>query len=129
MNRTKNNNTKKNSDLPVYGGPPNGKLKTSNNTKERWYDENGRATKDRHYTDHGNAKRHPVVTHDHDWGGLILKAIGNSGLDMSRPKALQKIALTAGTIYGGYLAVKWVAAIAASPFTGGGSLIVAGVTP
>ena len=34
--------------------------------KERWYGENGRATKDRHHTDHRNPKQHPNP-HDQEW--------------------------------------------------------------
>ena len=33
----------------------------------RYYDETGKATKDVDFTDHGNAKRHPEVPHEHDW--------------------------------------------------------------
>ncbi|MCD2349063.1 hypothetical protein LQK79_20625, partial [Clostridium guangxiense] len=42
--------------------------KNGNLTKERWYGEDGRVVKDRHYTNHGNPKLHPKVPHDHDWG-------------------------------------------------------------
>ena len=40
----------------------NGKLE-----QERYYDENGRATEDVDYSDHGNPKRHPQVPHKHKW--------------------------------------------------------------
>ncbi|WP_158523392.1 RHS repeat-associated core domain-containing protein [Clostridium taeniosporum] len=42
--------------------------KNGNLTKERWYGPDGRASKDKHYTDHGNPKRHSKVPHEHDWG-------------------------------------------------------------
>ena len=36
--------------------------------QERWYGPDGKPIKDRHHTNHGNAKLHPKVSHDHDWG-------------------------------------------------------------
>ena len=33
----------------------------------RWYDADGRATRNRNFNDHGNPKAHPVVPHDHIW--------------------------------------------------------------
>ncbi len=35
--------------------------------RERWYGSDGNPLKDRDWTDHGNAKQHPNVPHDHDW--------------------------------------------------------------
>ncbi|MDD4154602.1 MAG: hypothetical protein PHT30_04265 [Bacilli bacterium] len=35
--------------------------------QSRWYDANGRAQRNRDYTDHGNSKQHPIVPHDHPW--------------------------------------------------------------
>ncbi|MDO4563620.1 MAG: peptidoglycan-binding domain-containing protein [Clostridia bacterium] len=35
---------------------------------ERFYGPDGKATKDRDDTDHGNSKNHPDVPHEHEWG-------------------------------------------------------------
>lgn len=40
-----------------------GKLNT-----RRYYKKDGKAEVDIHYTNHGNAKKHPKVPHRHDWG-------------------------------------------------------------
>ncbi len=34
---------------------------------EWWTDNEGKVIHARHYTNHGNPKKHPVVPHDHDW--------------------------------------------------------------
>ncbi|MBZ6527888.1 hypothetical protein HYQ40_08850 [Aerococcaceae bacterium DSM 111021] len=34
---------------------------------ERTFDSEGKALHDKHYSDHGNAKNHPKVPHEHDW--------------------------------------------------------------
>ena len=34
---------------------------------KRVYDENGKAYRDIDYTNHGNAKNHPQVPHEHTW--------------------------------------------------------------
>lgn len=63
------NTTTSHSILPT--GMPNSvtqKLdKDGNLEKERYYDENGHATIDIDYTDHGNPKLHPKVPHIHKW--------------------------------------------------------------
>ena len=41
--------------------------KDGNIVTRRWYDENGKAYKDVDYTNHGNAKNHPKVPHEHTW--------------------------------------------------------------
>ena len=41
---------------------------SGNLRKERLYGPDGLAVKDKHYTDHGNPKKHPKVPHEHDWG-------------------------------------------------------------
>ena len=123
-------------------GEPNSKREwyddKGNLTKERWYGPDGRVTKDRHHTDHGHPKQHPNVPHDHDWG---LNEDGNWAPGPGYPTPQEATAhaqIAAGLAgagaatlvgYGIYLGVKWaLAAILAAP-TGGGSLVVAGVTP
>lgn len=52
-------------------GTPNSSTDLVNDAGEvitrRWYNENGEATKDVDYTDHGNPKHHPKVPHEHEW--------------------------------------------------------------
>ena len=123
-------------------GEPNSKREwyddDGNLTKERWYGPDGRVTKDRHHTNHGNSKQHPNVPHDHDWG---LDTNGNwaPGPGYKTPQeATAHAQIATGLVGAGaaaaagyaiYLGVKWtIAAILAAP-TGGGSLVIAGVTP
>ena len=53
-----------------YYGEPNS-YRAWQNSKgewyERWYGDDGTPIMDRHWSDHGNAKRHPFVPHDEDW--------------------------------------------------------------
>lgn len=53
------------SDVP-YRGEPGSHVTSPDGTKERVYGPDGLPDRDRHYTDHGNPKYHPVP-HDHDW--------------------------------------------------------------
>ena len=43
----------------------NGKL-----IKSRWTDEDGIPLLDKHYTDHGHPKQHPIVPHYQKWGWI-----------------------------------------------------------
>ena len=117
--------------MPIYG-PPNEHLKTPKGTKERWYDNKGNPVKDRHNTDHGNPKQHPNVPHEHDW---YVEDKGNYTLGKGHKPGIsgfETVSATVGiaaSVYLGYTLIKWISASIAAPFTGGGSLIVAGVTP
>ena len=53
------------SDVP-YIGKPGSHVTSPDGTKERIYGPDGRPDRDRHHTDHGSPKHHPVP-HDHDW--------------------------------------------------------------
>lgn len=33
----------------------------------RWFNKNGKATRDVDFTNHGNPKQHPKVPHEHFW--------------------------------------------------------------
>lgn len=46
----------------VYYYYKNGKL-----YQKRWYDDKGKPSKDKDYTDHGNSRKHPINPHFHDW--------------------------------------------------------------
>lgn len=51
-------------------GKPNSMTKSVHNSeliKERYYDENGNVYLDIDYTNHGNAKKHSTVPHQHKW--------------------------------------------------------------
>ena len=49
-----------------YNYYQNGNLKSS-----RWTNEKSVPVLSKHYTNHGNAKKHPVVPHYHNWGWVI----------------------------------------------------------
>ena len=111
--------------------------------KEFWVDRNGKIRWSRHHTNHGNSKDHPVVPHDHDWyedddgnnkqdPKWQYPNPGFKAPDSNDDKTTKMAAGTVGTLvvgYGIYLGLKWAVAALAAPVTGGGSLIVAGVTP
>ena len=67
VNASNSKSNTKAKDIPDVG-LPGSHVKTPDGKKERWYGPDGRPTKDRHHTDHGNPKQHPYVPHDHDWG-------------------------------------------------------------
>jgi len=113
-----------------------------NGTKERWNDKDGNPFKDRHHTDHGNSKEHPMVPHDQYWqqnenGKWYLPSDEYPPTDddiptppkivISTPNYQAGIAI--GVAIAGYWVVKWGIAIATTPITGGGSLVIAGATP
>ena len=52
--------------LPLHGDP-NTTIKSPDGKTERTYDSDGKAQKDKDYTDHGHPKQHPKVPHEHDW--------------------------------------------------------------
>ena len=111
--------------------------------KEYWVENTGKVHWSRHHTNHGNSKKHPLVPHDHDWYD------DDNGNNTENPKwqppnpgfkapgsdngnSQKMVAKTLGTIaigYAVYTGVKWFIAALTAPATGGGSLIVAGVTP
>lgn len=111
-----------------YRGTPGGYLRSPDGSKERWYGDNGFPVRDRHYTDHGNPSKHPWVPHDHDWE---QKPDGNwtPGPGYPSPETTEKIILTGMIIYGSYIGIKWIVAGITAPVTGGGSLVVVGLTP
>ena len=110
---------------------------------EYWVDNNGKVRWSRHHTNHGNGKKHPLVPHDHEWYD------DDDGNNTEDPKwqppnpgfqapgsdndnSTKMVAGAVGTIAMGYViyaGAKWIIAALAAPATGGGSLIVAGVTP
>ena len=110
---------------------------------EYWVDNNGKVRWSRHHTNHGNSKKHPLVPHDHEWYD------DDDGNNTEDPKwqppnpgfqapgsdndnSTKMVAGAVGTIAIGYViyaGAKWIIAALAAPATGGGSLIVAGVTP
>jgi len=55
----------------VEGETPNSRKTLSDfsgkRIQVRWFGPDGRAIRDRDFTNHGNSKRHPVVPHDHPW--------------------------------------------------------------
>lgn len=51
-----------------FRGKPNTHYIDPNGDGERWYGADGRPIKDKHNTNHGNPKEHPVVPHWHSWG-------------------------------------------------------------
>ena len=110
---------------------------------EYWVENNGKVRWSRHHTNHGNAKKHPLVPHDHEWYD------DDDGNNTEDPKwqptnpgfkapdsnkndsAKKAIGAVGGVVLGYvvYVGVKWVVATLAAPTTFGGSLIIAGVTP
>ena len=54
---------------PGMKGEPNSSVdikdKNGNVVTRRWYDKDGNATREIHYTNHGNPKQHPEVPHEH----------------------------------------------------------------
>ena len=110
-------------DLPFFG-VPNSHVISPRGTKERWYNDVGEPIKDRHNKTNGNLKRHPIVPHDHDWNKNL-----DGSLSMGKGHEIVDIAVSVGVVYGGYLCIKWAIAIIGTPITGGGSLVIAGVTP
>ena len=108
-----------------------------------WVDSNGKVRWSRHHTNHGNSKTHPVVPHDHEWyddddGNNTENPKWqppNSGFQApgsDNDKSTKIVAGVAGTVAVGYViyvGAKWIIAALAAPATGGGSLIIAGVTP
>ena len=132
----KNSNSNKNkvfrshNNLP-YRGEPGGYAKMPDGSKERWYNDDGFPSLDWHHTNHGNPKQHPYVPHDHDWG---WDEDGNwkPGKGYPSPKndnVVEKVVIVATVSYLAYTGIKWFAASILSPFTGGGSYVVAGVMP
>ena len=124
-------------DIPLFGDPYSHEI-SPDGTKERWRDEDGNPFKDRHHTNHGNEKKHPMVPHDQYWkkgpnGNWTLQPDPYEPRDddIPRPGAEKLItgATVVGTIYLGYLGAKWIAATIAAPVTGGASIGVALVTP
>jgi len=110
---------------------------------EYWVEPGGRIRWVRHHANHGNSKDHPCVPHDHEWkedeNGNKREdpewQPPNPGFpapDSNNNKTTKTIVGAVGTVavgYAAYAGIKWVAAFFAAPFTGGGSLIIAGVTP
>lgn len=68
--KTSKHSTSTSKSLPTHGAP-NSSVdrvdKKGNVIQRRFYDKNGRATKDIDFTDHGNPKKHPKVPHEHRW--------------------------------------------------------------
>ncbi len=110
---------------------------------EYWVTANALVRWSRHHTNHGNAKNHPLVPHDHEW---YDDDDGNNTEDpewqppnpgfqapgSDNDNSTKIVAGVAGTVAVGYViyvGVKWIIAALAAPATGGGSLIVAGATP
>jgi hypothetical protein len=57
---------------PGYQGSENSTIdiidrETGEPLTRRWFDSNGRATRDVDFTDHGNPANHPEVPHEHIW--------------------------------------------------------------
>ena len=110
---------------------------------EYWVDSNAKVHWSRHHTNHGNSKTHPVVPHDHEWydddDGNNTEdpkwQHPNPGFKAPKSKDDNSAKIVAGAIstaaigYVIYTGAKWFIAAIAAPATGGGSLIVAGVTP
>ena len=137
----KNNSIDKSSvenNIPdIYGLPYDHKV-SPDGSKERWMDGEGNPFKDRHYTNHGNPKNHPIVPHDQYWekgpnGNWKLNPKeylpNDDDIPFPDTETVSKVVIAGGAIYGGYLLVKWGIAIFTAPYTGGGSLIVAGTIP
>ena len=111
--------------------------------KEYWVDSNGKVRWSRHHTNHGNSKEHPYVPHDHEWydddeGNNTQDPKGqppNPGFQApgsNNDNSTKVVAGVVGTVaigYVVYVGAKWFIAAIAAPVTGGGSLVVAGVTP
>jgi len=59
----------KDNKLPTVGRPNSSMDRVENGkvVQRRYFDENGRASRDIDYTDHGNPKQHPEVPHAHYW--------------------------------------------------------------
>lgn len=131
-------------DVPFYGNP-GGYAKSPDGTKERVYGPDGKPSRDRHHTDHGNPKKHPDVPHDHDWG-FDENGKWQPGLPYPSPPGPLKpqesqsnsnsygneVITAVGIGIGGvilYEFAKWGIAAILAPSTLGGSIIIAGVTP
>ena len=110
--------------------------------KEYWVEGSGRVRWSRHHTNHGNSKKHPVVPHDHEWhddddGNNIEDKEWKTpdpgfrapGSDDNSTKEVTKTVSTIAVAYAAYVVIKWAVAALATPVTGGGSLVIAGVAP
>lgn len=111
--------------------------------KEYWVGEDAKVYWSRHYTNHGNSKEHPLVPHDHEWyddddGNNTENSKweppnpGFQAPDSNKDDSTKAVIGTVGTVvvgYGIYATIKWAVALFSAPVTGGGSLIIAGVTP
>ncbi len=113
---------------------------------EHWIDKNNKKRWSRHHSNHGNAKEHPDVPHDHKWddddkgnntpgppmppnSGFHAPTNGDAEKNNDTAQKMLNATACVGTAYVVYLGVKWIIAVCAAPATGGGSLIVAGATP
>lgn len=131
-------------DVPFYGNP-GGYAKSPNGTKERVYGPDGKPSRDRHHTDHGNSKNHPDVPHDHDWGfdengkwkpgpaypsppGPLKPQEFQSNNNGWSDEVLTAVGMGIGGLIL-YELTKWGIAAILAPGTMGGSIIVAGAAP
>ncbi len=130
-------------DVPFYG-EPGSRVVSPDGTKERVYGPDGRPSRDRHYTDHGNPKKHPYVPHDHDWKtfpdgkwkpdeGYPSPDGPLSPIESFIPEDFGSNVTDAATfgvaVIVLYEVVKWSIAICAAPVTGGTSLGGAALVP
>jgi hypothetical protein len=126
---------------------------------EVWFDVDNNPRWSRHHTNHGYPSKHTEVPHDHDWyvndkGNYQEDSkwvppdpryskpnskddsknnSGNQSEDNSFDDNTSNYviggATVVGSLYFGYVGVKWLVAVLAAPYTGGGSLVIAGATP
>lgn len=112
---------------------------------EYWNDPNtGKHVWCRHHTTHGNPTKH-TDPHDHEWkdddngnnkpgpplppNPNYTAPGGSKSGDISHKETIGNAATLTLVCVVAYVGIKWILATIAAPVTGGGSLVVASITP